>query len=105
MTYKLKDPYHKWKTFTAHVKIIKSYVNPNNRPDDHDYDPDQTPKQGETGEDQEMIRIVDQMSQRHDSSWLEKFYFVWFKSCKIQWVNEIEFKNFKITEDFIKSKK
>lgn len=105
MTYKLKDPYHKWKTFTSHVNRIKSYINPNNRPDDHDYDPDQTPKQGKTGEDQEMIVILDLMSQRHDSRRLEKFYLVYFKTCKIQWFNEKEFENFKIIEDLIRSKK
>lgn len=70
--YKLKDPYHKWKNFTSHVNRIKSYVYLNDRPDDHDYDPDQTPKQGKTGEDQEMI--LDLMRQRHDSRRLEKFY-------------------------------
>lgn len=52
------------KSFTSHVNIIKSYVNPSDRPDDHDYDPDQTLKQGETGEEQEMIRILDLMRQR-----------------------------------------
>lgn len=67
MTYKLKDPDHKSKTLPSHVNRMKSYVNPNDRPDDHDYEPDPTPTQGETGEDQEMVKILDLMRQRNDS--------------------------------------
>lgn len=84
---------------------MKSYVNPNDRPDDHNYDPDQTPTQIETGDDQEMVKILDLMRQRNDSRRLEKFYLVQFKNGKTQWVNEKDIGNFKIIEDFIKSKK
>lgn len=84
---------------------MKSYVNPNDRPDDHNDDPDQTPSQLETGDDQEIVKILDLMRQRNDSRRLEKFYLVQFKNGKTQWVNEKEIGNFKIIEDFIKSKK
>lgn len=105
VTYKLQDPDNKSKTLTSHVNRMKSYVNPNDRPDDHNDDPDQTPSQLETGDDQEIVKILDLMRQRNDSRRLEKFYLVQFKNGKTQWVNEKEIGNFKIIEDFIKSKK
>lgn len=64
VTFKLKDPDHKSKTLSSHVNRMKSNVN---CPADHDYDPNQTPTQEETGEDREMVKILDLMRQRNQS--------------------------------------
>lgn len=61
VTYKLKDPDPKSKSLTSLVNRMKSYVNPNDCPGDHDYEPDPMPTEGETGEDQEIVKILDLM--------------------------------------------
>ncbi|XP_062591603.1 uncharacterized protein LOC134253110 [Saccostrea cucullata] len=106
VTYRLQDPDHKSKTFTAHANRMKPYLDPNDRPH-HDYIPDEDVEyEDETADDNgPIVKVLDMMWSRNDSKRLEKRYFVQFQNGHSQWLGENEIKDFRIVQDFIQSKK